>query len=96
MAKNIVGSILRQLDAPEARILDLLQTYQSEEFQKFWQGDARLYRAFGKKLSSAGHPTRAFELIREGLDYYKEDLELKYLSALALARGETSPKQRNP
>lgn len=87
MTKDIVASILKQLDAPEVKVMDLLQTYQSEEFQKFWRQDARLYRAFGKKFISAGHPTKAFELIREGLSYYKEDLELKYLSALALARG---------
>lgn len=92
MAKDIVESVLKQLDAPEANVMDLLQTYQSEEFQKLWQGDARLYRAFGKKLISAGHPTKAFELIREGLSYYKEDLELKYLSALALARGRNISK----
>ncbi len=87
MAKDIVESILKQLDAPEANVMDLLQTYQSEEFQKFWQQDARLYRAFGKKLISGGHPTKAFELAREGLVYHGKDLELKYLSALALARG---------
>ena len=87
MAKDIVNRILNQLDVPETKVLDLLQTYQSKEFQKFWQQDGRLYRAFGKKLISAGHPTKAFELIREGLNYYKEELELKYLSAFALARG---------
>ena len=87
MAKDIVESILKQLDAPEANVMDLLQTYQSEEFQKFWRQDARLYRAFGKKLISGGHPTKAFELAREGLVYHGKDLELKYLSALALARG---------
>jgi class 3 adenylate cyclase len=30
---------------------------------------------------------RAFELVREGLEYYKDDRQLQYLIALALARG---------
>ena len=61
--------------------------FQAEEYEKLWRQDARLYRAFGKNLISAGYSTKAFELVREGLAYHEKDLDLKYLRALALARG---------
>ncbi len=90
--ERLIGSILSQLNLPGARVLDLLQVYQGQEYRKLWQHDARLYRAFGKKLIGAGHPTKGFELVREGLVYHEDDLDLKYLSALALARGGNIPK----
>lgn len=79
--------ILRQPSAPDAKVLDLLNTYRAEQYANLWQQDPRLYHHFSRKLISPGHPTRAFELAREGLIYHPEDLQLKYLSALALARG---------
>ncbi len=90
--EQLIGAILTQLDLPGARVPDLLQVYQGQEYRKLWQLDARLYRAFGKKLIGAGHPTKGFELVREGLVSHKNDLDLNYLSALALARGGNVPK----
>lgn len=82
-----VGRILDQLNEPGSQALDLLKVSQAEEHDKLWRQDARLYRAFGKKLIDASYPAKAFELIREGLSHHDRDWDLKYLRALALARG---------
>lgn len=82
-----VEHILTTLHEPSANVLDLLHTYQDDAYRAWWQQDVRLYRAFGKKLTEVGHPTKAFELVREGLFYHWDDPELLYISALALRRG---------
>ena len=65
----------------------LLETYQATVYAPYWQHDIQLYRTFGTALISAGHPTRAFELVRTGLHDHADEPTLQYLSALALARG---------
>ena len=91
MSKAIDG-ILKRLQSPGAAVLELLPFYQDKDHEGFWRKDPRLYRAFTRKLISAGHPTRAFELAREGLVYHPDDPDLKYLIALALARGGNIPQ----
>lgn len=55
---NTVDAILKRLEMPGAHVLDLLQAHQVEEDRELWRQDSRLYRAFARKLISAGHPTR--------------------------------------
>src|ERR1051325_4276758 len=88
----MVESILDKLSGSDLRVLNLLDTFKVERNEKDLQQDARLYHAFGRKLIGAGHPTRAFDLVREGLLHHPGDLELKYLSALALSRGRNITK----
>jgi class 3 adenylate cyclase len=98
MRAAIVEDILRQVQTPDANVLVLLEQYQSAVYAPYWRQDIRLYRAFGRALISAGHPTRGFELIRAGLEAYKDDPawhddpELRYLRAWALARGGSATK----
>jgi hypothetical protein len=82
-----VGRVLKRLQQPGARPLDLLQVCQVRDYERHWRKDPRLYSAFTRKLVSDGHPTRAFELAREGLAHHPGDQEVQYLIALALARG---------
>ncbi len=83
-----IEAILERIDRHNADILDLLRIYRSDdESQKYWRESPRLHRAFARKLIQAGHPTRAFELVREGLEAYPKDPELSYFGALALRRG---------
>jgi class 3 adenylate cyclase/tetratricopeptide (TPR) repeat protein len=83
-----VDTILQRLDLPGANLLDLLRMYESDDAARAcWREDARLYRVFARRLISGGHPTRAFELVRKGLEVHPEDQKLKYLGALALKRG---------
>jgi class 3 adenylate cyclase len=82
-----IEHILKTLQAPGAKVLDLLQVYLGDAYVAYWQHDARLYCAFGKKLIDIGQPARAFELVRQGLVDHAENPELVYISALALRRG---------
>jgi class 3 adenylate cyclase/tetratricopeptide (TPR) repeat protein len=83
-----IDAILKRVDGPRANPLDLLRHYQSDEdARSYWSQDPRLYRAFARKLIGTGHPTRAFEIVREGLGAHPGDQELRYLGALALRRG---------
>lgn len=82
-----IKTILEQLNTTGSSVTELLQLYQSEAYAGLWTGDVRLYQAFGRKLIQAGHPARAYELVRAGLLLSPNDLELQYWRALALARG---------
>jgi class 3 adenylate cyclase len=83
-----IEAIIARLDNPHADAVDLLRLYQHDDEAKgLWAQDPRLYRAFARRLIGAGHPTRAFELVRVGLGSHPGDQELKYLGALALRRG---------
>jgi class 3 adenylate cyclase/tetratricopeptide (TPR) repeat protein len=83
---SAVANILKRLDAPGADVLDLLPAYRTNRAEQHWRRDPALYRAFGRKLIDTGHPTRAVELIRQGLEQHPESLDLKYLLALAFSR----------
>ena len=87
MRRLTVAGILRELSAPGASVLDVLHGCRGEHHERLWRKSPRLYRAFGRQLIQAGHPTGAFDLVREGLHQHEADAELQYLAALALARG---------
>jgi hypothetical protein len=83
-----IEAILRRLDIPGSDSLNLLRVYRNdEESRALWRESPRLYRAFSRRLIQAGHPTRAFELVREGLEAHPKDEDLEFLGALALRRG---------
>lgn len=84
MSVDEMKNLLKQKDAD---VDSLFHAYYDEPNSRFWNQSVELYVAFGQKFISTGHPTRAFELVREGLNYYEDDRQLQYLSALALARG---------
>ena len=65
----------------------MLPLYQDPEHEALWRQNPDLYRVFTRRLISEGNPTRAFDIAREGLAAHADDHELKYLLALALARG---------
>jgi class 3 adenylate cyclase len=88
----LVNALLQQVHVPGTNVLALLEEYQGAEYATYWQQDVRFYRAFGRVLISAGHPTRGFELVRAGLEAHPNDPELHYLRALALARGGNASK----
>jgi class 3 adenylate cyclase/tetratricopeptide (TPR) repeat protein len=75
------------ISARDANLVDLLRTYHAESYASLWQSDPSLYETFAKRLIARGHPTRAFELAREGLAVHRGNAQLRFFSALALARG---------
>src|SRR5438046_2896962 len=87
LMKNDAARILQRLQAKGASALELLPILQDPAQQALWQEEPQLYRAFARKLIDEGHPTRAFELAREGLASHPNDRDLQYVLALALARG---------
>jgi len=87
LVEEVIAGILKRLRSKGASALELLPAYQDPDQKQLWQTDSRLYRAFARRLISQGHPTRGFELAREGLGNHPNDQELTYLLALALARG---------
>ncbi|HEX5271860.1 MAG TPA: adenylate/guanylate cyclase domain-containing protein [Gemmataceae bacterium] len=86
-----IQPILARLARPGAKAAELLPLYQAENHAQLWKADPSLHRAFTRKLITQGHPTRAFELAREGLVVHPDDPELRYLVALAMARGGNIP-----
>ena len=83
-----IEAILERLEMAGINPLDLLRVYRSDEKSRsYWQESPRLYRAFARTLIQSAHPTRAFELVRDGLEAHPKDEELAYLGALALRRG---------
>jgi len=84
---DLATNLLNQINAPGANVLLLTQTYRTREYEPHWRQDPRLYHAFVRKLASAGHPTKAYELAREGLYDHPGDRKLLYLCAFALSRG---------
>ncbi|MBT6155197.1 MAG: DUF4071 domain-containing protein [Planctomycetaceae bacterium] len=82
-----VGEIKQLLSQKDSDADSLFRTFYDEDNNRFWNQCVELYAAFSEKFISTGHPTRAFELVREGLQYYGNDRRLQYLNALALARG---------
>jgi class 3 adenylate cyclase len=78
--------ILDQLKQPNVSAEYLLDEIRGR-YEKLWQGNAKLYRAFTEKLIAQGHPAQALDLAREGQEFLRDDVELQYLLALAARRG---------
>lgn len=85
--EELIAGIIKRLGNKGVNALEILPNYLNPEQRALWQMDSRLYRAFARRLIGQGHPTRGFELAREGLANHPHDQELTYYLALALARG---------
>src|SRR5207245_163415 len=103
MASVRVEDILDQVNMRGAWLPDLLRMYHprgesNKSYEPLWSDDpeGRLYRTFARKLIGAGHPTRAYELVREAIALapFATDQELRYRLAHALARGGNVWKSR--
>src|SRR5437588_1956740 len=84
---DTADSILKRLQRDGSSAQELLPVYQDPAHEALWRQNPELYRVFTRRLISEGNPTRAFDIAREGLAVHTGDHELKYLLALALARG---------
>lgn len=82
-----VADILERLKKKDAKALDLLPRFRTEEHKLLWTAAPDLYRAFAKKLITQGQPARGLELAREGLEVFPNDQYLLYYRAQATARG---------
>ena len=82
-----VAQILKRLKGKGANSVELLASHKTREQQGLWDGDPQLYRAFARRLIAQGHPARGLNLARDGLLVHPAEHELRYLLALATARG---------
>ena len=98
---EILADLHRSATDPrfKARAVDLLARYDHRELEADWERDPegpRLYRAFTKRLIDEGYPNLAIELSRRRLEAEagrstdRGDPHLRYLVALAFARGGSS------
>ena len=87
MIQSAATRILGRLKTSGTSAIELALLSRNKQERIAWEQDPGLYREFGLELIRLGRYTRAFDLIREGLRFHEGDVELKYLRALALARG---------
>ena len=85
-----VESLLKRLKDESA--VELLEAYDHPEYAALWNAGPQgpqLYRGFAKALIQQGYPTTGLNLARRGLhkDLHPTDPHLRYLVALAYARG---------
>src|SRR5579885_3147758 len=78
--------ILRLLDSPNkwnlASILGFWQTHD----EAVWATASELYQALGSSLLKLGEPLVAYDVFAEGIRSFPEDVRLRQMCALALAR----------
>ena len=71
-------------------VLNRLTVAHPDRFPAAWDDDPagpRLYRKFAERLVKSGHPAQGLSLARRGVAVYPGDPQLRYLVALAFARG---------
>jgi tetratricopeptide (TPR) repeat protein len=78
--------IIARLNHPGVPVDRLLDETRAPDLS-VWREHPELYPAFVRRLLEQGHPGRALELGREGQAHLSDNLRLRYLLALAAARG---------
>jgi len=87
MPADVVTRILTQLKDSAGRAGELWDRYR-ESYDAAFRQDSRLHVRFARALVGAGQPTRALDVVEDGLGIHNPDfeLELRYLQALAASR----------
>jgi class 3 adenylate cyclase len=94
MAAPTADSILEQLAAKDAQVLNLLALCRTTPYEAVWTQGPQLHHRFARLLIKQGHPTLALEVAARGLDdkRYPKDHELLYCRALALANSRNTTR----
>lgn len=71
--------------APE-RVEELRRLWNARDPSK-WRASSASYIEFGREAVALGHAALAFDILSEGLSVFAGNAEMRYLAALALARG---------
>ena len=77
--KEVLASIA-SADLPG--LMAIWRSHQNES----WSASPDVYRVIGENLLKLGEPLLAYDVIREGLGVWSQDLRLRQLQGLALAR----------
>src|SRR5262249_37926938 len=81
-----LGPELRLLSSPGALDLNSLLALWKERQAERWAETPEIYRQFGQRLLSLGEPLLAYDVLSEGLTKRLEDVRMRQLLALSLAR----------
>lgn len=82
-----VLQLLRDIAQPD---LALLQGFWRAHDPDIWSLDAAPYRLLGERILKLGEPLLAYDVVAEGMKFFPQDLRLRQLLALALARSGAS------
>ncbi|MBI1374656.1 MAG: DUF4071 domain-containing protein [Phycisphaera sp.] len=94
-ARSRIADLTRTLDARQVPIRELYERLYREDEPTFWQLGVEFHRALARGLISSGHATASYDYATKALSYVPDDLPLRYLQALALARGRNVTRARN-
>jgi class 3 adenylate cyclase/tetratricopeptide (TPR) repeat protein len=88
-------SVLQLLRDPSQADLALLQGLWRAHDPEVWSVDPEPYRLLGERILKLGEPLVAYDVVAEGMKSFPQDLRLRQLLALALARsGAAGPANK--
>ncbi|HEV2802125.1 MAG TPA: TRAFs-binding domain-containing protein [Pyrinomonadaceae bacterium] len=90
-----VDAILVALKQPGALNLNDLLAIWQERTPSRWARSAELYQRLGARFSKLGEPYLTYDVTSEGLKFWPDDLRLRQLQALALARAGATAERAN-
>ena len=88
-----VRNILDRLEDKSLNLRNLSDIWRGRSSNN-WRNVPEIYRHLGHRILGIGEPLLAFDVISEGLEVWSNDLRLRQLLGLALARGG-SPYKAN-
>lgn len=91
MPAGPLRSTLAQLQRAQLDPSDLIHIWQAREANA-WRTAPELYRLLGEQLLKRGEPLLAYDVVRQGLEDLPNDVRLRQLQGLALARSGASER----
>ncbi len=79
-------AIMKSLDERSTIDLNVLNGLWLARNPELWASNTELYRHLGERFLNLGEPLMAYDVLSEGLKFSQEDVRLKQLLALSLAR----------
>ena len=81
-----VKDLLGLLSQPETRNLAFLQQVWRARNIQIWSSSPDVFKVFGQSILRVGEPLFAYDVLAEGTTCFPDDIQLRQLLALALAR----------
>jgi len=81
-----LANVLRLLRDPANQSLALLQGLWRAHDPDTWSGNSEVFITLGERILKLGEPLFAYDVVDEGIKHFPENVQLRQLLALALAR----------
>lgn len=88
------SALVLSIEGPDVTLADLEGLWRERD-DPGWAHGPEAYRALGRRLLQMGAPWHAQEVVTEGLARFPDDIRLRQLSGLALARSGLSDRARS-